>query len=156
MIRNTLRSQLQYLRRNLSHIEQMLEQSALSEKEAEFFELLQTVYEQQKAMYKTRVLVDKIYRNRNNLQYCTARGLSFCLFYAGFLSCVEELFILHRRTISLAKLQLAAKEIKRMSTTLSCSWQFADTTNKLSLIESYCLQNKEEDQPEQGQWSSSC
>jgi IS5 family transposase len=54
MIRKTQRSQLQYLRRNLGHLEQMTEMLPLTEKEQQLFEVLQKVYEQQQEMYRAQ------------------------------------------------------------------------------------------------------
>ena len=54
LIRKTLRSQLQYLRRNLGHLERMAEASPLTDKEQQLVDVLQTIYEQQHEMYTHR------------------------------------------------------------------------------------------------------
>ncbi|NLZ66984.1 MAG: IS5 family transposase [Clostridiaceae bacterium] len=54
LIRKTRRSQLQYLRRNLGHLERMAETSPLTEKEQQLVDILQKVYDQQQAMYTQR------------------------------------------------------------------------------------------------------
>jgi hypothetical protein len=54
LIRKTRCSQLQYLRRNLGHLERMAETSPLTEKEQQLVDVLQTVYAQQQEMYTQR------------------------------------------------------------------------------------------------------
>ncbi len=54
LIRKTQRSQLQYLRRNLGHLERMAETSPLTEKEQQMVDVLQKVYDQQQEMYTHR------------------------------------------------------------------------------------------------------
>ncbi len=54
LIRKTQRSQLQYLRRNLGHLELMAETTPLTEKEHQLGDVLQKVYEQQQEMYTHR------------------------------------------------------------------------------------------------------
>lgn len=54
LIRKTQRSQLQYLRRNLGHLERMSETSPLTEKEQQMVDVLQKVYDQQQEMYTHR------------------------------------------------------------------------------------------------------
>ncbi|MGI5986156.1 MAG: transposase [Oscillospiraceae bacterium] len=54
LIRKTQRSQLQYLRRNLSHLERMTETVPLTEKGQQMVDVLQKVYDQQHEMYTHR------------------------------------------------------------------------------------------------------
>ena len=54
LIRKTLRAQLQFLRRNLGHLERMAETTPLTEKERQLVGVLQAVYEQQQDMYTNR------------------------------------------------------------------------------------------------------
>lgn len=54
LIRKTIRSQLQFLRRNLGHLERMAETIPLSEKERQQLLVLKAVYEQQQDMYTNR------------------------------------------------------------------------------------------------------
>lgn len=53
LIRKTLKSQLQYLRRNLGHIKELAEASNLTPRQQAGLVVIQEVYCQQKQMYNT-------------------------------------------------------------------------------------------------------
>lgn len=54
LIRRTLRAQLQYLRRNLTHLQTQADRTELTSRQQDQLNILQTVYEQQKQMYDNR------------------------------------------------------------------------------------------------------
>ncbi len=54
LIRRTIRKQLQYLGRNLKHLEKMAHENSLGDRQKEKLETITEVYRQQKQMYDTR------------------------------------------------------------------------------------------------------
>lgn len=80
--KSAIKQQLQYISRNLAHIEKLLKQGAslgsLTKKEPKNLLVVTEVYRQQLWMYENKtksVHVDKIYRTRKNRAFCQEKGI---------------------------------------------------------------------------------